>query len=111
MVGSQSRASCPTLAPRTICPSGPGPRAAGRAVGRGRQLGGSAHRMLGVDVTGQDGSGTGQQIISSPSAGTSDARPSPGCERLPLPFFFFSFFSFGLANPNRRVDVDTGVWL
>lgn len=67
--------------------------------------------MLGVDVTGQDGSGTGQQIISSPSAGTSDARPSPGCERLPLPFFFFSFFSFGLANPNRRVDVDTGVWL
>lgn len=59
--------------------------------------------------------GAGQQKISSPSADTSEAGPSPGCERLPLLFFFFSFFSFGLANPNRRVEVDvevqTGVWL
>lgn len=34
----------------------------------------------------------------------------PDWERLPLFFFFFSFFSFGLANPNRREEVHDGAW-
>lgn len=54
-----------------------------------------------------------QQKISSPSAGTSEAGPSPGWVRLPLLFFFFSFFSFGLDNPKSRVEVEVldGAWL
>lgn len=54
----------------------------------------------------------GQQKISSPSAGTSDAGPSPDGQR-PLFFFFFSFLSFGFANPNRRVEEEggAGAWL
>lgn len=33
--------------------------------------------------------------------------------RLPLLFFFFSFFSFGLDNPKSRVEVEVldGAWL
>jgi hypothetical protein len=42
----------------------------------------------------------------------SDNSP-PGWVRLPLLFFFFSFFSFGLDNPKSRVEVEVldGAWL
>lgn len=48
-----------------------------------------------------------QQKISSPSGGASDEWESDCWERCPLPFFFFSFFSFGLAKLKRRV----GIWV